>query len=125
MADTIVITITTNARKVARAFAKAPNELKKRIGVAISKSAFLIERESKVVAPKDTGHMSRSISTSIKPLSAIIGPHVNYAIFVHEGTRFMKARPFMEWGIDSSLARIEGFVNKAVDETLVMIERTK
>ena len=46
--------------------------------------------------PLDTGLMRSSIITNIGALRAEIFPTVNYAIYVHEGTRFMRERPFLE-----------------------------
>lgn len=64
--------------------------------------AFDIERESKRVAPVDTGRLRASIFTSIGNLEARIKPNVNYAIYVHEGTRYMRARPFMMIGFEKA-----------------------
>src|SRR3990167_1238712 len=119
----IQIEIRIDAEKARRAFATAPQELGKNLSIAIVKSAFTVERESKLVTPVDTGRLRASIDTMIKPLMAIIAPHTNYAIFVHEGTRFMKGRPFMETGVRTAEGRIQGFFEKAVDDTLDSIER--
>ena len=119
----IIIEIKVNAEKVARAFKQAPKNLGKNLSIAVVKSSFLVERESKVVTPIDTGRLRASIATQIKPLSAIISPHTNYAVFVHEGTRFMTGRPFMERGAKASERRIEGLFTKAVDNTLKTIGR--
>ena len=64
--------------------------------------AFLTERHSKVKSPIDTGRMRASITTDIGTLRARIAPHTNYALFVHEGTRFMRARPFMTFGFEAA-----------------------
>lgn len=69
---------------------------------AISRFAFLVERESKKVTPVDTGRLRASIATDIGNLRARIAPHTDYAGFVHEGTRFMPARPFMLWGVETA-----------------------
>lgn len=119
----IQVEIKVDAEKAAKAFRQAPSDLGKNISLAVMKSAFMVERESKLVTPVDTGRLRSSIDTMIKPLMAIIAPHTNYAIFVHEGTRFMKARPFMERGARSAEGRIQGFFEKAVNDTLSSIER--
>ena len=74
-----------------------------KLGMAIQKGietlAYATERYSKIIAPKDTGTMARSIDVRTGRLKAQIGPRsVDYAIYVHEGTYKMGARPFMEWG---------------------------
>ena len=118
----IVIEIKVNAEKVARAFKQAPRNLGKNLGIAVKKSAFTVERKSKIIAPWDTGLMSKKITPEIKPLSAIISPLVNYAVYVHEGTRFMAARPFMARGAKASERLIQEFFTDAVDNTLKTIE---
>lgn len=40
-------------------------------------------------------------------LRAVVGPTVDYAIYVHEGTRYMQARPFMEVAHAASVKPIE------------------
>lgn len=66
--------------------------------------SFEIERESKKVTPVDTGRLRSSIVTEIggAGLKATVGPDVYYDIFVHEGTRKMRARPFMTWGVEAA-----------------------
>lgn len=75
----------------------------------IKELAFGVEAEAKKSftgfspVPIRTGTLRRSITTSIGNLSASIAPHVNYAIFVHEGlgsSRRYGRRPFMEEGLE-------------------------
>lgn len=83
----------------------------------IKSLAFMVEKESKRNAPVDTGRLRSSIFTSYQDAgeTAIIRPDaaVNYAGFVHEGTKFMKGRPFMARGLQTAL---EGFVEKLAKE---------
>ena len=88
-----------NITKYKAAFAKMLQEI-------IEKAGYLVERESKMVTPIDTGRLRASIMTEIGAYSAIIAPHTDYAFFVHEGTRFMSARPFMKQGYDKALPAI-------------------
>lgn len=94
------IAITTNVREVARVF-KSVN-LKKGISQAIERLAFTTEREAKKVTPVDTGRLRASIATNITPFRAIVAPHTHYAGFVHEGTRYMRARPYLKWGWETT-----------------------
>lgn len=73
----------------------APEKVARAIGNMVQKVALLVEREAKILAPVDTGRLRSSIGTDIHPLHATVEPHVNYAVFVHEGTRFISPRPFM------------------------------
>lgn len=47
-------------------------------------------------APIDTGYMWNTLFTSIYPFRGEIIPTANYAVFVHEGTFKMEARPFFD-----------------------------
>lgn len=78
----------------------------------IVKFAFMIEGEAKRVTPVDTGRLRASISTSQYGMRAVVAPHTNYAFFVHEGTRRMKSRPFMKWGVERASRGLETLMVK-------------
>lgn len=94
------IQFSPNLNKVGNAFKAIADgfQLQKQI----SQFAFDVEREAKQVTPVDTGRLRASIFTSIGNLEARIQPNTNYAIFVHEGTRYMTARPFMQIGFEKA-----------------------
>lgn len=48
-------------------------------------------------SPVRTGGMRDSHTEKIEPFRAYIRPTTNYAMFVHEGTYKMKARPWLDW----------------------------
>lgn len=79
---------------------------------ALRKTAFDIEADAKILAPVDTGTLMNSISTSFAgdgrngTMTAEIGPTVDYAIYVHEGTSRMPGRPFLTDAFDR---RVPGF----------------
>lgn len=69
---------------------------------AVHRSAFLIERMAKLNVTSgpykavDTGRLRSSIAAgSTQPMVMFVKPHVEYGIYVHEGTRFMRPRPFL------------------------------
>lgn len=103
-------------------------DLTKFLGFTVPKIALKIERESKLVTPVRTGRLRSSIHTTIlSPTSAVIGPDVNYAVYVHEGTKYMSARPFMTWGVEEVLRNygstleegvakeVEGFIGEEIE----------
>ena len=92
------INIKSNSDKIAKILKEKPRLVAFHMAIAIKQSAFLVERFAKQVTPYATGQLKRSISADIYPTIATIQPHTNYAIFVHEGTRYMKGRPFMKQG---------------------------
>ena len=104
--------------KLRRRFVRSPQRVRRAIGGAVKDSAFLIERESKLRAPVDTGRLRASIFTTIRPFSAIVEPKVKYAIYVHEGTRFMRPRPFMQLALDDNQTKVEGIFKKHIDRSI-------
>ena len=66
---------------------KMSKEMVSALKDALEMAAALVERYSKEETPVDMGSLRASIIPSFKPFEAIIAPHKDYAIFVHEGTR--------------------------------------
>lgn len=65
----------------------------------LARRAIRVESRAKTLCPVDTGRLRSSIRWQIvrRPagLVAIIGSDVQYAGLVHNGTRYMRARPFL------------------------------
>jgi len=114
----IGLTITIDADKAIDYFGNLPSKVVKAIGIGLQKSAFLLEGRSKELAPVDTGRMRASIITKLSPLQATIGPYVDYAVYVHEGTRYMRARPFMSDAAREKENEIIGLVNEEIAKVL-------
>lgn len=51
-------------------------------------------------------------------LHAEVGPTVDYAIFVHEGTKFMRGRPFLTTAVDKSISHVQDIFDSAMQGTL-------
>lgn len=100
----ITITVKPSFEEVAKRFDRI--DLEKAIQEGIERFAFGIERYSKIRSPIDTGRLRASITTDIGNLRARIAPHVDYALFVHEGTKFMRSRPFMELGLGDAKTQL-------------------
>jgi len=111
----IQITVKPTFAQLAKAFdsVDATNILRDEL----YKIAFRIERNAKQLTPVDTGRLRASIATSmyIGSLGAKVSTYVDYAVYVHEGTRYMRARPFMEKGAEMAKGMIEGDLVKRID----------
>lgn len=81
-------------------------DIKSAIQEGLEAFAFEIEGESKKNSPIDTGRLRASITTDIGNLKARVSPHVDYAGYVHEGTKRMRARPFMAIGLSRAEAKM-------------------
>ncbi len=86
----------------------------------MSKIVLIAERNAKKRTPVRFGTLKRSITSRVEPggLRGFIGTNVEYAPFVHEGTRFMQARPFLQQGIEDSRAEINKALQEAGDQYL-------
>ena len=143
-----MITFTVNIdglKTLQQNFQKAPVTVFKRMTQAINKSALLITTAVKNVTPVKTGNLRNSIRPAFSTLYASISPHVNYAIYVHEGTRphdiypvrkkalywkgalhpvkvvhhpGSKANPFMAIGLENAKGDVEAEFQKQTDLAL-------
>lgn len=78
-------------------------DLRAEIGQVIKKLTLRVEGEAKKVTPLRTGFLKSSILHRIEPLRGHIRPYAHYAGYVHEGTKYMKGRPFMQWGLEKTM----------------------
>ncbi|KAA0004644.1 MAG: HK97 gp10 family phage protein [Thermoplasmata archaeon] len=116
-------------KELREAFKRAPLKTKDEINKAIAKSGFLVERESKKITPVDTGRLRASIRTDLMPMKAVIAPHTDYAIYVHENLRARHKPPgqakYMEKGKQKAEPKIEDFFKQAINNVLNFIARKK
>lgn len=92
--------------------------MKSELNTAIKKSIIVIQRKSMMNTPVRTGRLRASTSSSFGDLKGEVGTHTNYDIFVHEGTRFMKARPYLRDAVEENNDTVQEFFTKAVDNVL-------
>jgi len=84
----------------------------------VNRLAAATERFSKQLAPTDTGTMKSRIGfVPAKALPrTIVKTDVFYSIYVHEGTKYMRARPFMKEGAKFAQAFIGGQIPPRLDK---------
>ena len=87
----------------------------------INEISMGIERFAKQLSPVDTGRLRASIhvTPASMNLQAIIATGTNYAVFVHEGTKYMRGRPFMGTGATMESKYIEGEIKAKLEEEFV------
>ncbi len=74
-----------------------------------------IEASSKPFTPVDTGQLLRGTHVEkTSPTSGAVVNEVEYAVYVHQGTRFVGARPFLIQGFLAAQDRIVQFLQQAV-----------
>lgn len=116
-----------NLPQIRAAFGMAPRAMSRELSGAIKKSTFLVEGESKRKTPVDTGflrnsHVTRFMGGGLN-YAGIVEPTAFYAGFVHEGTRYQKAQPFLREGLEASEMRIEDLFRIAVQNVFDEIGR--
>lgn len=68
----------------------------------VKKTSFRILGKAKIDCPKDTGYLANSLAVEFEgPHKAVIGTPVEYAPYVHDGTRHMKGRAFLTEAADT------------------------
>lgn len=121
MADTNFNFSIKNMEAIKAAFIKAPELMAAKLNDAIKKSAFAVQRQSMINTPVDTGRLRASHKSLFAPLRAEIVANTGYAVYVHNGTRYVNARPFLLDALQSTDSNIQSFFTDAVDEVLSII----
>lgn len=112
-----------NINEIRSAFAKAPALMAKNLDTAIKRSIFKIQGTSMRNTPIITGTLRASHRTTFSPLRGEVGPTAYYGIFVHEGTRFIKANPFLARAVQSENNEVQDNFKRAVQDTLDSIAK--
>lgn len=77
----------------------------------------------KQLSPVDTGLMRSRINQTIfatpSNLRGIVETGVFYSIYVHEGTRYMRARPFLEQGANLASANFAGNISNRLEKGFI------
>jgi hypothetical protein len=135
----IDVKVQPSLERLAQKFQGFENILLGKLKDAIWGYGLLVERESKLSATEliynqpsspnyvRTGRLRSTIATSMgiqdKGLSSIIQPNVEYAVYVHEGTRYMMSRPFMKIGADKASDQGEKLIISKINEATEQLAR--
>lgn len=112
-----------NLSEIKRAFAMSPRLMAKNLNISIRQAVLTIGRQSRMNTPVLTGRLRASTYERFSNLKGEIGTNTNYDMFVHEGTRFMRARPYLRMAVASNEGSTERFMADAVQRTLDEIGR--
>lgn len=137
-----------NLKQMQKAFSQAPEDMYREANTAIRSSILKVEQQAVMESPIDTGRLRQSIHQGIVwgPLYGAVGPTVNYAYWVHQGSRphlirvrnkrvlanrrtgqifgklvhhpGYKGNPFMKRAAEQSKKEIEDFFKQALDRVL-------
>lgn len=112
-----------NLPQIRAAFLKSPQRMTKNLNMAIRRVGLQIGADSRRFTPVDTGRLRASHYENFTNLKGVIGTDTEYDVFVHEGTRFMKARPFLQQSVDKNESFTDKEFEHAVQKTLDEIAR--
>lgn len=116
-----------NLPQIRAAFGMAPRAMSRELSTAVKKSTLLVRDRSKIHTPVRTGFLRNSHVTRFSggglSFAGTVEPTAYYAPFVHEGTRFQKAQPFLRQGLYESEPQIQQLFLAAVQNVLNQIGR--
>lgn len=113
----------TNLPQIKRAFGQSPQLMATELQIAIKKSVFSVQRQSMINTPVATGRLRSSTMATFGYLVGEVGTHTNYDIFVHNGTKFMRGRPYLADAVESENDIVQQFFTLAVNNVLSRIAR--
>lgn len=73
-----------NLEQVIRKFKEFPDKIVRHLDQFMMKASLILEGETKLRTPVDTGRLRSSIFTNLQPLRSTISTNVDYAVYVHE-----------------------------------------
>jgi HK97 gp10 family phage protein len=118
-----------NSAKILRAYAKAPIDVSRAIQRGIERSGVFAEGAVKTIItagtgmwkpPIDTGQMRQGIHATFAPGKSVVKPSsmTPYAVYVHDGTRRMKARPFFQITKQTKEGKMQKFFEEEISLAL-------
>lgn len=121
----------TNLPQISAAFKEAPRQMRRELNLAIRKTILNIQAKEvqeyrdlgiQVVTSGLIGSIQRG--TYFADLQGEVGPNVtnspgvNYAVYVHSGTRYMNRRPFLLNAVNDSHDDTDKYFTEAVNNVL-------
>lgn len=99
-------------------FPDGPAAMRRAIGAGFARAGATILSDMQRRTPVDTGGLrgSETMTASEKELRLFAG--TDHALYVHQGTRRMGARPFMRDAVEAGIATIEQDIASAAESEL-------
>lgn len=107
-----------NLPQIKRAFGLAPALMSGNLNIAIRKTVLTIGGQSRRRTPVRTGRLRASHYERFSNLKGEVGTNTSYDRYVHWGTRYMKARPYLQEAVEASEPYLNRFFRDAVQNTL-------
>lgn len=104
-----------------RALKGASQAVKGEVGNAVKMIVATLERGGKEAVRSgptrafDTGNLMNNIGSVYDQFSGIIFSEAPYSLYIHEGTKYMKERPFFEKAIEDSQESIQNIIEDSLN----------
>ena len=112
-----------NLPEIRAAFKRSPELMTKNLNSAIKKVTNNLVSVAASTTPHATGYLKRTNEIKFDNLKGSFEKKAEYAYFVHEGTKFMSARPFLTDAIQIAQGFTDAEFDLAVEKTLNEIAR--
>lgn len=113
----------TNIAQIRRAFSSSPVLMVKELNTAIRQTVLSVGAQSRRNTPVNTGRLRASTYERFGSLRGEVGTDVFYDRFVHDGTRYMRGRPYLADAVSHNESNTEKYFTRAVDRVLEAIGR--
>lgn len=77
--------------------------------------------EARSRAPERTGFLRDHVYSQATNDTATVGDSAPYAGFVHDGTRFMRAQPFIREAVDATVGEVESLAQQFGEEVFARV----
>lgn len=99
-----------------KSFNKSPELFVRIFDPVVKKSIFNILGKTRPFVPVDTGFLRETgMQTTFEALIGRLENVAPYAVYVHEGTKKMEARPFFDQGIEEAQEDVQMFFDEALE----------
>lgn len=114
-----------NIEQIRLAFGAAPELMNVQLRIGLQKAGAILLGSAMLHAPVATGYLRAShtmdVSGSGIGMRAEVGPTADYGIFVHEGTRFQRAQPWLQDSLDAVGYAIKDTLTESVQKVFDQI----
>jgi len=107
-----------NLPQIKAAFNKAPALMTRNLSIAVRKTVLNVSRQSMINTPVLTGRLRASTYTKFDILKGEVGTNTNYDVYIHDGTKYIAARPYLYDAVEEESHNTDLFFTEAVQETL-------
>jgi hypothetical protein len=116
-----------NAEQIKLAFGMAPELMQVELRAGLTKAAIELQQSAMLHAPVKTGYLRASHVFNVSgfglDMRAEVYPTADYGVFVHEGTRFQRAQPWLKESLEAIGYEINNILTKSVQNVFDKIGR--